>query len=149
MPVSLYAPRRNRTAIALSVLRFGLNRWIVESMSIADFKNGEVNRGGRPRLPPGHVSPRSLHTTVDSLVGDTVLVRKGQAGVVFKYSDGRMCKHPDGERHDCAYVDARNLLIPRAEQLAFERYDKDKPMSHAREFMRSMTELAREKGLIK
>lgn len=150
MRLSLYALRPNRTSIAFLLLRSDLNRGTVKSMSIAAFKNGEVNRGGRPKLPASHVRPANLHTTKDSLVG-AVMVRKGQAGVEFTYKDGRTCKHPDGEFHDCAYVNARNRLIPAAELRAARMVTSDDPtgMKRARAFCDAMTELAREKGLIK
>lgn len=120
-------------------------------MSIAAFKNGESNPPGRPKLPASHIRPVHLHTTKDSLVG-AVMIRKGQAGVEFTYKDGRTCKHPDGEYHDCAYVNARNRLIPMAEQAAAHRLvgvDDPNGMKRARVFCEVMNELAREKGLIK
>lgn len=111
---------------------------------IDEFKHADLN-GAVPPKRPSRAGHNGRPAT--SLVG-AVQVRHGREQATFTYNDGRTCKHPDGEKHDCAYVEARNRLIDRACQIASE-HTRDKPGAFAREFMAAMTELARERGLIK
>jgi hypothetical protein len=53
-----------------------------------------------------------------SLVDVTSFQGHGMRRNTYTYNDGRTCEHPDGKWHDCAYVDQRNALIPRATQMA-------------------------------
>lgn len=70
------------------------------------------------------------------------------------------CTHPEGrredgtplpnDRHDCAYVDARNALIPQAERLAAEAVGDAGPGgAWSREFHAAMNRLAVEHGLVR
>ena len=74
-------------------------------MTIAEFKNG---------LCPA----RRQYDVSKSLVGATLHHVGGQTRDQYTYDDGRTCAHPDGPCHDCAYVEARNRLIPAAEHHA-------------------------------
>lgn len=108
-------------------------------MSIADFKNG---------------TPRNHVTAVrDSLIGAVRLrgaTGLGRGKVAYQYDDGRTCEHPDGPKHSCSYVDARNRLIPVAEAFArgvVRASGNDDPnnMRFSRLFMGEMTRLWEEK----
>lgn len=88
-------------------------------------------------------APRGLHTVKDSLVG-AVVRHGGQTGTRFTYNDGRTCSHPDGLRHSCGYVEARNKLIPRAERnthVALVGMANTNNMQFARVFMAEMDRL--------
>lgn len=115
---------------------------------IEEFKMGDLIELNAPR-PKRPTKPRPV---TESLVSGTVLVRHGRQPTTYTYRDGRSCKHPDGEYHDCQYVDARNRLIPIAEQFAAHTVPPagdESDMKRARAFCAKMTELARERGLIR
>lgn len=64
------------------------------------------------------------------------------------------CRHSEGGRHDCDYVEKRNALIPKASRMAWERVEAAKnAMPGDREkffdvtFHAVMNELAAEAGL--
>ena len=106
-------------------------------MSIAKFKDQDWE----PKKLVG-VRVRTGKPVVSSLIG-AVQVRQGNGEPAkYAYEDGRICSHPDGDLHDCAYVTARNRLIPEAERIALRESQKiGKPMSFARFFMAAMDEL--------
>lgn len=115
---------------------------------IDEFKSGDLIELNAPR-PKRPTKPRPV---TESLVSGTVLVRHGRQPTTYTYRNGRSCKHPDGEYHDCQYVDARNRLIPIAEQFAAQTAnaaDDASGMKRARAFCVKMNELARERGLIR
>ncbi len=65
-----------------------------------------------------------------------------------------MCRHEDGEHHNCQYVDQVNALIPVADRLAKTKaYDLhptdigDRKLAFHRFFHQEMDRLCEEKGL--
>lgn len=101
-------------------------------MAIADFKNGLATH-------------RSRREVSESLAGATLHRIGGQTRDQYTYNDGRTCAHPDGPYHDCAYVEARNRLIPAAEAEARGTAPFDQPMRFARAFMVAMDRLWNER----
>lgn len=97
-------------------------------MTIADFKSGLATR-------------RSRREVSESLVGATLRHIGGQTRDQYTYNDGRTCAHPDGPYHSCAYVEARNRLIPAAEAEARGAAPLDQPIRFARAFMGAMDRL--------
>lgn len=82
-------------------------------MSIAKFREtGYASKNGATYRPQYRSTPSM------SLVGAVMVRRGGQQPQLYRYADGRTCRHPEGEMHDCDYVIARNALIPTAEQIA-------------------------------
>ena len=77
-------------------------------MSIAQFKAGTL-----VRVPIYAVKSRGFGPRRDG--------KGGRSFAMYTYADGRTCKHSDGEQHDCAYVDARNRLIPEAERAVYAK----------------------------
>jgi hypothetical protein len=65
------------------------------------------------------------------------------------------CRHTEGPRHDCRYVDARNELIDTADRIARREVERLPLSDGAKEnraasvFIRVMQELAKERGLVK
>jgi hypothetical protein len=97
-------------------LAAGFLVWTIDPMTRIDsFKNAtEVTalfeRNARSTSKYGRANVTLVR---DSLVGATQNLNN-RVGTTYTYEDGRTCKHPDGARHDCSYVDARNRLIPAA-----------------------------------
>ena len=62
------------------------------------------------------------------------------------------CKVRDNDRHDCAYVDARNALIPAAENITRRRLAEagiaNTPGAFARYFSEAMEQLVRQRGIV-
>ena len=75
-------------------------------MSIAQFKAGTL-----VRVPIYAVKSRGFGPRRDG--------KGGRSFAMYTYADGRTCRHSDGEYHSCAYVDARNRLIPEAERAVY------------------------------
>ena len=106
--------------------------------NIAAFKNGEL----KPQ-------PRNNVTAIrHSLVGASQIVH-GRSGATYAYPDGRVCEHPDGDKHDCLYVDARNRLIPAAMRAAFATPLVDDPngIKRSAAFLAEMTRIAKATGV--
>jgi len=63
------------------------------------------------------------------------------------------CKVRDNDQHDCAYVDARNKLIPVAERAAHQYLSDHQiphtPGAYAHQFTVSMETLVRERGVVR
>lgn len=86
-------------------------------MSILDFKNGTETVIGLRGRPIQGRDARHYDVT-RSLVG-AVQIRNGSAPASYDYGT-RVCSHPDGAYHSCAYVSARNRIVPVAYAAAFE-----------------------------
>ena len=108
----------------MSIMKFKEQDWKPKKLA-----GDRVMTGGKP--------------VTSSLAGSAVQVRQGNGEPAkYAYEDGRICGHPDGDLHDCAYVTARNRLIPEAERIALRESQRiGKPMTFARFFMAAMDEL--------